>query len=109
MEKTKFKFFQGQQINHRLFRYRGLIYNIDPLYLGDDEWYNLMTVTNPPKDAPWYHILVHGTDYVTYVAERNIRGHMGDEFIDHPLLSGFFDGYHQGVYHRSNQNTIPIH
>ena len=62
-----------------------------------------MATSEPPKDEPWYHVLVHGADHTTYVAERNLTAHTGKEFIDHPLLPNFFNGFSGGVYSPINK------
>jgi heat shock protein HspQ len=97
-------FFVGQQVSHRLFEYRGLIYDVDPQFAGTEDWYQQMARSKPPKDAPWYHVLVDGADHTTYVAEQNLKPHDGTGYIDHPLLSAYFDGFEDGVYH-SNRSV----
>lgn len=102
MPDTKAKFAPGQQVEHRLFNYRGLIYDVDPVFTGSEAWYEQMAKSRPPKDKPWYRVLVHGADHTTYVAERNLQAHQGSEYIDHPLLAEFFDGFENGLYHSRN-------
>lgn len=97
-------FFVGQQVFHRLFRYRGVVYDLDPEFSGTDEWYDQVARSRPPKDAPWYHVLVHEADHTTYVAERNLLPYDGDEYIDHPLLPAYFDGFNNGVYRPIKRN-----
>ncbi len=92
------QFFIGQQVTHRLFEYRGLVFDVDPVFSGTEEWYDTMAKSKPPKDAPWYHVLVHEADHTTYVAERNLIAFDGVDYIDHPLLPAFFDGFQDGVY-----------
>ena len=92
------RFFIGQQILHKRFNYRGLIYGIDEEFRGTEAWYKQMARSKPPKDEPWYHVLVHEADHTTYVAERNMTPYEGDEYIDHPLLPAYFDGFKDGVY-----------
>lgn len=86
-------------MSHHLFNYRGVIFDVDPVFLGSEVWYRQMARSRPPKNAPWYHVLVHGADHTTYVAERNLQPYAGNEFIDHPLLDHYFDGFENGVYH----------
>ncbi len=86
-----------------MFDYRGLIYDVDPVFSASEEWYEQMAKSRPPKDAPWYHVLVHGADHTTYVAERNLMPYDGTDFIDHPLLPSFFDGFEDGVYKPINR------
>ena len=97
------QFFIGQQVQHRLFKYRGLIYDVDPVFMGTEEWYEAMAKSRPPKDAPWYHVLVHEADHTTYVAERNLMSHAGTGYIDHPLLAQYFNGFEEGVYRPVNR------
>ncbi len=56
------KFSVGQIIQHNLFDYRGVIVDVDPIYQRDDAWYERMARTRPPKDQPWYQILVHESE-----------------------------------------------
>ena len=93
------KFFPGQQVEHLLFHYRGVVIDVDPVFLGSDAWYEQMARTRPPREAPWYHVLVHGEEHTTYVAERNLTAYAGLDRIDHPLLEDYFDGFRDGVYH----------
>ena len=93
------KFSIGQCIQHRLFDYRGVIVDVDAEFLGSDEWYDEVARSRPPKDEPWYHVLVHDADNETYVAERNLEPDETYEPVNHPLLGEFFSGFEQGVYH----------
>ena len=93
----------GQVVHHRLFGYRGVVVDVDPCFLGSEEWYRQVARTNPPKDAPWYHVLVDDTDgegSATYVAERNLAPYDTGDPIEHPLVEALFDGFDEGFYHR---------
>jgi heat shock protein HspQ len=93
------KFSIGQCVQHRLFDYRGVVVDVDAEFLGSDEWYDEVARSRPPKDEPWYHVLVHDADNETYVAERNLEQDQTYEPVNHPLLNEFFSGFEQGVYH----------
>jgi heat shock protein HspQ len=93
------KFSIGQCIQHRLFDYRGVIVDVDPEFFGSDEWYEEVASSRPPKDEPWYRVLVHDAGNETYVAERNLAQDDTNEPVNHPLLGEFFTGFEQGVYH----------
>jgi heat shock protein HspQ len=93
------KFSIGQCIQHRLFDYRGVIVDVDAEFLGSDDWYNEVARSRPPKNEPWYHVLVHDADNETYVAERNLARDVTCEPVNHPLLNEFFTDFDQGVYH----------
>ena len=87
MDDAKAKFKLGQIVSHNLFEYTGVIFDIDPNYQGSDEWYEAVANSRPPKDKPWYHVLVNGEDHTTYVAERNLEDHTNPMVIQHPLVS----------------------
>ena len=93
------KFSIGQCVYHKLFAYRGVIIDADPVFLGSDDWYEAVAKSRPPRDEPWYHVLVHDASNETYVAERNLAGDESNEPVDHPLVSEFFDEFNQGMYH----------
>jgi len=85
------RFSIGQRVVHRLFDYRGVIFNVDAEFSGDEEWYQQVAKSRPPKEAPWYHVLPDGAEHTTYVAERNLIGDNSLDDIDHPLIDTFFD------------------
>lgn len=100
------KFTVGQIVEHKLFGYRGLVFDVDPVFSSSEDWYEQMARSRPPKDAPWYHVLVDGADHVTYVAERNLEtAENTDDPIEHPLLGEFFaSGAPQGYTPRGTVN-----
>ncbi len=87
---AKALFSVGQVIHHLRFDYRGVIVDVDPGFQGSEEWYEQVARSRPPKDQPWYHVLVHGADHTTYVAERNLEADGSGEPIQHPGLEEFF-------------------
>lgn len=98
MERRSARFAVGQLIHHRLFDYRGVIFDVDPVFMGSDEWYEQVARSRPPKDSPWYHVLVHGADHTTYVAERNLESDPSGVPIQHPLVDAFFIDFDNGEY-----------
>ena len=97
------KFTIGQCVCHRLFDYRGVIVDVDPVFMGSDAWYDQVARSRPPKDAPWYRVLVHNEGYETYVAERNLLQDDTREPVNHPLLADYFVAFDQGIYHTDRQ------
>jgi heat shock protein HspQ len=85
-------------IQHRLFDYRGVVVDVDPEFLGSDDWYEQVAKSRPPRDEPWYHVLVHDAGSETYVAERNLTQDSSNEPVSHPLLDEFFTDFDQGLY-----------
>lgn len=92
------KFFIGQLIRHKKFGYRGVIADVDPIFMGTDEWYEQVARSRPPRDRPWYRVLVHEARHETYVAERHLAAEPNGEPVDHPLVEQLFDHFEQGVY-----------
>ncbi len=100
----------GQVIHHRLFDYRGVVYGADPVFAGTDDWYDQVARSRPPRDKPWYHVLVHGSAHTTYVAERNLEMEASDSPVEHPLVPLLFDELQGGEYSRTaNWNgDVPV-
>ncbi|MFQ5672552.1 MAG: heat shock protein HspQ [Nitrospinales bacterium] len=73
MNTSKPKFQVGQQVRHKLFNYCGVVVGVDPEFQSTEEWYQMMAKTRPPKDKPWYHVMVSDGNRHTYVAERNLE------------------------------------
>ena len=92
------KFQVGELIHHKRFDYRGVVVDVDARFSGTEEWYNTMARSKPPKDEPWYHVLVHKAEHSTYVAERNLETDPTGEPVAHPFLNRFFDEIRDGVY-----------
>ena len=94
----KLKFFVGQIVHHNRFDYRGVVVDVDAVFSGSDEWYEAMARSRPPRDRPWYHVLVHGESHRTYVAERHLELDDSGKQIEHPELGTFFDTFADGRY-----------
>lgn len=90
----------GQLIHHKLFGYRGVIVDVDATFQGSEAWYDAMARSRPPKDQPWYHVLVHEAEHMTYVAERNLEPDESGEPVVHPILDHYFDKMRGGLYVR---------
>ena len=86
--KAKFKI--GQIIHHRLFDYTGVVFDIDPIFQGSEEWYEQVARSRPPKNKPWYHVLEHAAEHSTYVAEQNLDQEEQPKAIQHPLINSLF-------------------
>jgi len=99
------KFTIGQVVHHKIFDYRGVVVDVDPVFNSSEEWYENVALTKPPKDKPWYYVLVDGATHQTYVSERNLEPDESSKPIDHPLVGEFFNGVKDGIYvmrHRAN-------
>ncbi|RIA43584.1 heat shock protein HspQ [Hephaestia caeni] len=91
----------GDVVRHRMFDFRGVIFDIDPVFANTDEWYDAIPQDlRPRKDQPFYHLLAENGDssYVAYVSQGNLVPDDSDEPVDHPALSGLFTDYQDGRY-----------
>jgi len=102
---TRVKFSVGELVHHRLFNYRGVIVDVDRNFQATEQWYEAVAKSQPPKDKPWYHVLVHGSDHATYVAEQNLEPDDSEEPIDHPMLQHFFAKFTNGRYARNELDS----
>ena len=88
----------GQIVTHRRFGYRGVIYDVDPRFMLSEQWYEKVALSRPPKDRPWYRLLVDNADQTTYVAERNLRLTADRQPIQSPLIDSYFHGFNGEFY-----------
>jgi len=95
----------GHCVKHKRYGYRGIIVDMDEDCTATDSWY-YANQTQPSRSQPWYHILVSGSDQVTYVAENNMIRDDSKAKVTHPLLSYFFTKTKKGSYIR-NENIWP--
>jgi heat shock protein HspQ len=97
-ETSEARFGPGAVVVHQRFGYRGVVFDVDPRYAGSDDWYEQVARSRPPKDRPWYHVLVDGASHTTYVAERHLGHDPAPTPITHPLLERLFDRFQEGRY-----------
>ena len=91
----------GGVVHHKLFDYRGVVYDTDETFGLSEAWYQNVAKSIPPKDEPWYRVLVHDADHETYVAERNLEPDASTEAINHPQVDDVFDTFAGGYYART--------
>ena len=99
------KFKIGQVIHHRLFDYTGVVFDIDPTFQGSEEWYEQVARSHPPKNEPWYHVLVHSAEHTTYVAEQNLNEEEQPKAIQHPLINSIFTKFDGLQYHLKSRSN----
>ena len=95
---TTCRFSIGQLIHHLRFDYRGVIIDVDASFQGSEDWYEQMAKSKPPKEKPWYHVLVDQSPTITYVAERNLEEDSSNQPILHPLVDDYFSRFEEGKY-----------
>ena len=95
------RFAIGDVVRHRIFDFRGVIFDVDPEFANSEEWYDAIPeAIRPPKDQPFYHLLAENAEssYVAYVSQQNLQADESDEPIDHPAIPGIFEDFSDGRY-----------
>ena len=93
----------GDLVHHQLFNYRGVVVDVDATFQSTEEWYEAVARSRPPKDKPWYHVLVDGAAHSTYVAEQNLESDSSAEPISHPMVGQIFARFEGGRYFRGGR------
>ena len=91
----------GDVVRHRIFDFRGVIFDVDPVFANSEEWYEAIPeALRPSRDQPFYHLLAENaeTNYVAYVSQQNLVADDSDEPIDHPAIAEMFEGLEGGRY-----------
>ena len=98
---TRARFGIGDVVRHRLFDFRGVVFDVDPVFANSEEWYEAIPeAIRPSKDQPFYHLLAENAEqsYIAYVSQQNLLADESDEPIDHPAIGAYFNGFEDGRY-----------
>jgi heat shock protein HspQ len=102
MDKTRIaKFKIGQVVKHRVFPFRGVIFDIDPEFNNTEEWYqSIPAEVRPRKDQPFYHLLAENAEsaYIAYVSEQNLLPDTSGAPVRHPQVAEMFEKDRDGGY-----------
>ena len=95
------KFSIGDVVKHRVFDFRGVIFDIDPVFANSDEWYEAIPEDiRPDRNQPFYHLLAESedSDYVAYVSQQNLIGDSVSGPVSHPDVHQYFEQFENGRY-----------
>ncbi len=95
------KFRIGQVVRHRIYPFRGVIFDVDPTFSNTEEWWNAIPEdVRPVRDQPFYHLLAENeeTEYVAYVSEQNLEEDVTGEPVRHPQVDEIFEEQVDGSY-----------
>ena len=95
------RFAIGDVVRHRLFDFRGVVFDIDPVFANSEEWYQAIPEdVRPRKDQPFYHLLAENAEssYIAYVSQQNLLKDEDAGPVHHPAIAGLFDGFTNGRY-----------
>jgi len=101
MQSNQAKFTIGQVVKHRVFPFRGVIFDVDPEFNNSEEWYqSIPQEVRPSKDQPFYHLLAENAEsyYVAYVSEQNLLPDTSGEPVGHPQIPQLFGDLTDGRY-----------
>lgn len=102
LDVAKARFGIGEVVKHKHFEFRGVIFDVDPVFANSEEWYqSIPEAIRPRKDQPFYHLLAENDDsnYVAYVSQQNLIVDDSEEPVDHPGIRGLFDDFDGTRYH----------
>ncbi len=108
MNSRSAKFAIGQVVRHRVFPFRGVIFDVDPVFANTDDWWEQIPEdVRPSKDQPFYHLLAENaqSSYVAYVSEQNLLPDESGEPVGHPHTDLIFDEFKPGRYHLKTRIT----
>ena len=91
----------GQVVRHRIFPFRGIIFDVDPVFANTEEWLlSIPEEVRPSKEQPFYHLLAENSEnhYVAYVSEQNLLPDETGEPVGHPQAPMLFDEFQGGEY-----------
>jgi heat shock protein HspQ len=106
MKHRQAKYSIGQVVRHRLYPFRGVVFDVDPTFSNTEEWYgSIPEEARPHKDQPFYHLLAENaeTEYVAYVSEQNLIPDTSGEPLRHPELEQRFATDDMGGYRARDQ------
>jgi heat shock protein HspQ len=99
MRQAKYRI--GDIVKHRVFPFRGVIFDVDPVFNNTDEWWlSIPAEVRPHKDQPFYHLLAENerSTYIAYVSEQNLLLDESGQPCRHPMIGELFDDLIDGVY-----------
>jgi heat shock protein HspQ len=91
----------GDIVRHRLFNFRGVVFDIDPVFANSEEWYEAIPAdVRPNREQPFYHLLAENEEssYVAYVSQQNLLADGEGGPVDHPSLDQLFEDFANGRY-----------
>jgi heat shock protein HspQ len=100
------KFPIGKVVRHRVFPFRGVIFDVDPEFANTEEWWLAIPEDiRPAKDQPFYHVLAENDEshYVAYVSEQNLLSDDSGDPVSHPAVDSMFEDFDMqaGLYRQA--------
>ena len=99
--RNRARFTIGDVVRHRTHDFRGVVFDIDPVFANSDEWYeSIPAELRPDREQPYYHLLAENdeSNYVAYVSQQNLIGDADGGPVDHPNVDELFEQFAEGRY-----------
>ncbi len=103
MKQIHAKFAIGDSVEHKVYGFRGVVFDVDPTFDNTEEWWNAIPAeVRPKRDQPFYHLFAVQPDnsgpYIAYVSEQNLIAANPEDPIDHPAIGDYFNGQQDGQF-----------
>lgn len=100
-QQTRTRFALGEVVRHRVFDFRGVIFDIDPVFANSEEWYAAIPeAIRPDREQPFYHLFAENEEgaYVAYVSQQNLEADAAGGPVEHPEVTQMFEGFDGARY-----------
>ena len=91
----------GDVVRHRMFEFRGVIFDVDPVFANSEEWYEAIPEQiRPSREQPFYHLMAENgeANYIAYVSQQNLLADGEAGPVEHPALGELFEDFDDGRY-----------
>ena len=105
MNLRRAKYAIGDVVKHRIYPFRGVVFDVDPVFSNTEEWYNsIPQEVRPTRDQPFYHLFAENaeSEYIAYVSEQNLLPDTSEEPVRHPQIDEVFVRDEDGKYLNKN-------
>jgi heat shock protein HspQ len=95
------QFSLGDVVRHRMFDFRGVVFDVDPEFSNSEEWYDsIPEEVRPARNQPFYHLFAENDDssYVAYVSQQNLVSDADGGPVSHPGIDAMFEAFNGDRY-----------
>jgi heat shock protein HspQ len=98
---SRARFAIGDVVRHKVYDFRGVIFDIDPVFANSEEWWeSIPAEVRPEREQPYYHLLAENgeSSYIAYVSQQNLAGDGEGGPVEHPSVDELFEDFDDGRY-----------
>src|SRR3546814_14576574 len=107
--RSEARFAVGDVVGHRLFPFRGVVFDVDPEFANTEEWLeSIPEAVRPEREQPFYHLLAENDEnsYVAYVSQQNLEHDDTDLPIQHPAIPQLFNAFGHGPFINTGERRV---